>query len=79
MKVTLVWAKNDKDDLFTDGINDRGNKSDCNDCVMCPIAQVIVHHPNRDTTFDDHKRTQLTFLYNKNMYFRATVVDFKGI
>ena len=52
MKVTLVWAKNYKNYIFTDWINYRDNKSDCNDCVMCPNAQVIVHHPNRNTTFD---------------------------
>ena len=35
MKVTLVWAKNDKNDIFIDWINDRGIDSDCN-VSQCP-------------------------------------------
>ena len=28
MKVTMVWAKNDKNDIFTELVNDRGIGSD---------------------------------------------------
>ena len=35
MKVTLVWAKNDKNDIFTDWVNDRGIDHDCN-VSQCP-------------------------------------------
>ena len=52
MKVTLVWAKYDKKmtylliGLITGVLTV---------IVMCPNAQVIVHHPNRNTTFHDQK------------------------
>ena len=49
MKVTLVWAKNDKNDIFTNWINDRGNTSDC------LIVQCLWGHRHHMTHFIKNK------------------------
>ena len=59
---------------FTDWINDRDIDSDCN-VSQCPGD---CSSPKQGTQRLMTKVKKTNIFYNKNMYFRATVMGFKG-